>query len=90
MKNFKAFTLVEVMVCIILTGIVAFFIYTMMLSAHKTYFKVFSVSRQKNDIRYFETLIKKSTNLSTNRNDDKELITKSKPPPERAQSSFTA
>ena len=60
MKNFKAFTLVEVMVCIILTAIVAFFIYTMMLSAHKTYFKLFSVSRQKNDIRYFETLIKRS------------------------------
>ncbi len=60
MKNFKAFTLVEVMVCLILTGVVAFFIYTMMLTAHRSYFKLFTVSRQKNDIRYFETLIKNS------------------------------
>jgi len=60
MRNFRAFTLIEVMVCMILTAIVAFFIYTMMLSAHRTYFKLFSVSRQRNDVRYFETLIKKS------------------------------
>lgn len=60
MKNYKAFTLIEVMVCIILTCIVVFFIYTMMLSSHKTYSKLFTISRQRNDLRYFEAILKNS------------------------------
>jgi prepilin-type N-terminal cleavage/methylation domain-containing protein len=60
MKNLRAFTLIEVMICIILTCIVVFFIYTMMLSSHKTYSKLFTISRQRNDLRYFETLLKNS------------------------------
>jgi len=60
MKNYRAFTLIEVMICIILTCIVVFFIYTMMLSSHRTYSKLFTISRQRNDLRYFETVFKKS------------------------------
>lgn len=60
MKNYKAFTLIEVMICIILTCIVVFFIYTMMLSSHRTYSKLFTISRQRNDLRYFEAILKNS------------------------------
>jgi prepilin-type N-terminal cleavage/methylation domain-containing protein len=60
MKKVRAFTLIEVMICIILTCIVVFFIYTMMLSSHATFVKLLSVSTQRNDLRYFETMIKRS------------------------------
>lgn len=60
MKKNRAFTLIEVMICIILTCIVVFFIYTMMLSSHRTYAKLSSISIQRNDLRYFEAIIKNS------------------------------
>lgn len=60
LRKYKGFTLIEVMVCIVLTCIVVFFVYTMMLTSHRTYAKLFSISKQKNDIRYFETLLKNS------------------------------
>lgn len=60
MKNYRAFTLIEVMICIILTCIVVFFIYTMMLSSHRTYAKLFTISQQRNDLRYFEAILRRS------------------------------
>lgn len=60
MKKIKAFTLVEMVVCIVITCIVVFFVYTMMFSSYKTFFKLDSISRQRNDIRYFEKLFRNS------------------------------
>lgn len=59
-KNKKGFTLIEVMVSLILSAIVIFFIYTMMTVSYTSYSKLFGVSQQKNDTRFFETMIKKS------------------------------
>ena len=60
MKQNEAFTLVEVVVCLIITFIVAFFVYTMMLSSYKSYSKLYDISGQRNDIRYFEKLFRNS------------------------------
>ncbi|MFA7073791.1 MAG: prepilin-type N-terminal cleavage/methylation domain-containing protein [Endomicrobiaceae bacterium] len=60
LKNKKAFTLIEVMVSIILSAIIIFFIYTMMTVSYTSYSKLFGVSQQKNNTRFFESMMKKS------------------------------
>lgn len=59
-KNKKAFTLIEVIVSIVLSAIVIFFVYTMMTVSYTSYSKLFDVSQQKNNTRFFESMIKKS------------------------------
>lgn len=47
------FTLIEVLISLFLSAMVAFFIYTMMVSAYNAYRRISSVSRNANSIRYF-------------------------------------
>lgn len=54
MKNYRVgFTLIEVMVSLFLSAMVAFFVYTMMISSYNAYRRISSVSRNANSIRYF-------------------------------------
>ena len=53
-KNYRVgFTLIEVMVSLFLSAMVAFFVYTMMISSYNSYRRISSVSRNANSIRYF-------------------------------------
>lgn len=54
------FTLIEVLISLFLSAMVAFFIYTMMISAYNAYRRISSVSRNANSIRYFVTNISNS------------------------------
>ncbi|MBR3628426.1 MAG: prepilin-type N-terminal cleavage/methylation domain-containing protein [Elusimicrobia bacterium] len=49
------FTLIEVMVSLFLSVMVAFFVYTMMISSYSAYNRLSSVSKNANSIRYFIT-----------------------------------
>lgn len=60
MKKIKGFTLTEMIICTLLAGIVIFFVYTIMLSANKSYVKLYKDSKNKNDIVYFKNLLRKS------------------------------
>ena len=54
-KNKKGFTLIEVMVSLFLSVMVAFFVYTMMISSYNSYRRLSSISKNANSIRYFIT-----------------------------------
>lgn len=68
MKNIKAFTLTEMIICTLLAGIVIFFVYTIMLSSNKSYVKLYNYSKNKNDIVYFKNLLRKSIMNSNSTN----------------------
>jgi len=54
------FTLIEVLISLFLSAMVAFFVYTMMISSYDAYRRISSVSRNANSIRYFITNISNS------------------------------
>lgn len=58
--NKTGFTLIEVMVSLFLSVMVAFFVYTMMISSYTAYRRLSSVSKNANSIRYFITNISNS------------------------------
>lgn len=63
MKNKKilfGFTLIEVMVSLFLSVMVALAVYTMMISSYTSYSRIASVSKNANNIRYFLTMFSNS------------------------------
>ncbi len=56
----KGFTLIEVMVSLFLSVLVAFFVYTMMISSYTAYKRLSSISQNANSIRFFTDTISKS------------------------------
>ena len=54
------FTLIEVMISLFLSVMVAFFVYTMMISSYNVYRKLSTVSKNANSIRFFISSIEKS------------------------------
>ena len=69
MIKIKGFTLVEMVVCIVIMGIVIFSIYSVVISANKSYMKLYKHSKNKNDVLYLNNLMRnslESTNLTMN------------------------
>jgi prepilin-type N-terminal cleavage/methylation domain-containing protein len=60
MENKKGFTLIEVLVSIILTGVIVYFLYIMMLASYKSYETLLGVSKETGDIRVCETYLRRS------------------------------
>jgi prepilin-type N-terminal cleavage/methylation domain-containing protein len=56
----KGFTLIEVMVSLFLSVLVAFFVYTMMISSYTAYKRLASISQNANSLRFFTDVISKS------------------------------
>ncbi|MBQ3834666.1 MAG: prepilin-type N-terminal cleavage/methylation domain-containing protein [Elusimicrobia bacterium] len=59
-KNFKAFTLVEMIVAVVLSSILIFFAYTMTISAYRIFSRMSDSSKNSNSIRFFEESFRKS------------------------------
>lgn len=59
-KNTRAFTLVELLVAIILTGIISFFIYTMVTYSYTGFSKLYSHSGNFEDMKMFISSLRKS------------------------------
>ena len=60
----KGFTLIEIMVSLFLSVLVAFFVYTMMISSYTAYRRLSSISKNANSIRYFITNFSNSIKYS--------------------------
>lgn len=60
MNKKTGFTLIEVLISLFLSAMVAFFVYTMMISSYNSYRRISSVARNANSIRYFITNISNS------------------------------
>lgn len=60
LKNKKAFTLVEMMISLVLSVIVIFFAYTMVVTSHTLYKKMSMGSSDVNDYRFLEDMLKNS------------------------------
>lgn len=58
------FTLIEVMISLFLSVMVAFFVYTMMISSYSVYRRISSVSKNANSIRFFISSFERSIRYS--------------------------
>lgn len=56
----KAFTLIELVIAMLLSAIIVFFAYTMMVTSYKLFAGLYNTSYNLNNIRFFEEAIKKS------------------------------
>jgi Tfp pilus assembly protein PilW len=63
-KNLLGFTLVEMMISLFLSVMVAFFVYTMMISSYNAYNRLSSLSKNANSIRFFLKSIENSIKYS--------------------------
>lgn len=66
-NNYSGFTLIEVLVSLLLSAMVAFFVYTMMLSSYSAYNRFSSTSKNAGSIRYFLTLFSNSIKYTTSK-----------------------
>ena len=67
-KNLFGFTLIEMMISLFLSVMVAFFVYTMMISSYNAYNRLSSLSKNANSIRFFLKSIENSIKYSVSFN----------------------
>lgn len=67
-KNLLGFTLIEMMISLFLSVMVAFFVYTMMISSYNAYNRLSSLSKNSNSIRFFLKSIENSIKYSVSFN----------------------
>ncbi len=65
-KNLLGFTLIEMMISLFLSVMVAFFVYTMMISSYNAYNRLSSLSKNANSIRFFISSINNSAMYAWN------------------------